>query len=165
MCSFRQSTENHIHKAPIYNNSFVCSFITARYGPQYVASSGPMTAPSRMSHIYVGRLLDPHILHFFRLPGWLDCVGNGHLGWSGLWCMWRWLQLAGQHQIIYNTWPQVLRHLPPPLSPHVGPTGPRGGAPASRLHCTWHIALPSVPGGSALPCNWTGGGRQLSACA
>ena len=47
MCGFKQSTETHVHVAPISSSSFFLSLTSTRYGPRYVASRGPMTNPLR----------------------------------------------------------------------------------------------------------------------
>ena len=60
---------------------------------------------------------------------------------------------------------QLPKLLPPPLVLHTGPAIPRAGAPTSPHRCTWHVAPPSAGGGTAPPCRWPVGGKQLSARA
>ena len=46
VCGFRWSTETHCRVAPTSRSSFFLSLTITQYGPRYVASSGPVTAPT-----------------------------------------------------------------------------------------------------------------------
>ena len=132
-CGFSWSTETHVREDPISNSSFFLSRTSMQYGPQYVASSSTTTPPSHRytwdaSWTSTSRFISASLAGVTMLG--ISTFAGEACGARGGSCSW----LGDTKECPYVA--SAADTLPPPLVPHVGPTAPRGGAPANRLRCT-----------------------------